>query len=272
MISSVSALILAAGKGTRMKSDLPKVLHTVLGKAMLQYVIDAARGSGCSDVSLVIGGDLAEFSKILEDNASLRVCRQNQRRGTGDAVASAVSLYSNAAKPYFSDGECLRGDPYNAEYILVCLGDTPALRPATLAAFISDSVERGADLAVLGMLVPDPTGYGRLKIGSDGNLQKIVEQKDANESELAINLCNSGVIFAKTEKLFEYLNDLTNNNVSGEYYLTDCFEIAINAGNQVSVYQTDAYEELLGVNTPEQLQSMEAMMALDEGRTSSCAE
>jgi len=272
MILSISALILAAGKGTRMNSSKPKVLHTVLGAPMLQYVIDAASQAGCDDIGIVIGGDLEDFADILDKNPLVRVCVQNQRRGTGDAVAAAEVLYSDVQKPHFADGNCVRGAAKSAEYILICLGDTPGLKSETLQSFIKESIDCDADLAVLGMNVPDSKGYGRLKIGADGLLLGIVEEKDADKDEKKINLCNSGVIFSKTKTLFKYLDRLTCDNANHEYYLTDCFEIAIKAGSPVFVYKTDHYEELQGVNTQEQLQKVATIMASNNGSASACVE
>lgn len=264
MVSSrkpkVAGLVLAAGKGTRMQSPLPKVLHEVCGVPMVERVIRVLQGADCDDVCLVIGGDLAYFAPLVARFPLTKICVQEERRGTGDAVASLAPLLSKAPKVPFLKARALQGEPIDATHILVCAGDTPALKTSIMRDFLDKSIAAGADLAVLGMNHSNPTGYGRIKKGPNQSVAGIIEHKDASEAERAIRLCNSGVIFAQVDALFNCLADLKPNNSQGEYYLTDCFHIAKDKKLQTFVYETDDYRSFDGINDRQQLEQMNQWM------------
>lgn len=250
---SVSAIILAAGLGTRMKSDLPKVLHEVCGKAIVSHVIDAVKKAGVGQVGLVLSGDLSRFSSLLEHYQDTSVCIQNNRLGTGDAVASTAAFYENVRIPHYADFSLYRGKKVVSSHVLICAGDTPALDPAILRDFIESHISLGVSVSVLGMEVDDPTGYGRLVYDDQGSLEGIVEQKDASDLQKKIKVCNSGVMIAKTTDLFEYLDELKPNNAQKEYYLTDIIALARARSNTgVSGFITPNWQSFMGVNTPEQ--------------------
>lgn len=254
---TISALILAAGKGTRMKSTLPKVLHPVLGKTMVEWVIDVAKKAGATDVTLVLSPEIGPFKALLERLPGARIAVQKTQRGTGDAVASAARAFHLAKAPSWASGELAVGAPSKAEWILICAGDTPAMNAQTIRDFIHQTIDSKRRLGVLGMLVPEPKGYGRLVRASDGGLAKIVEERDADEQTKKITLCNSGVIFAKTEWLFELLEGVTPNNSQNEYYLTDIFAAALSKGESAFVFETAAAPEFAGVNDRVQLDVIE---------------
>ena len=257
----IGAIVLAAGKGTRMKSETPKVFHKVLDKYMLQWVIDALCGVPIEQICVVVNKFILDYEDFLEQNSKLSLCTQNNQRGTADAVASAYCAISGAKKPHYASSELLRGEPLQGcEYVLICAGDTPALNPKTIREFISECLKQGRKIGVLGMTPQDPTGYGRLVCAEDGALIKVVEHKDATSKEREIGVCNSGVMFVHVPLLFELLDSIEPTNVQKEYYLTSCFEEARKLNEAVFVFIANDYEEFCGVNDQEQLKAMESIL------------
>jgi bifunctional UDP-N-acetylglucosamine pyrophosphorylase/glucosamine-1-phosphate N-acetyltransferase len=257
---TVSAVILAAGLGKRMKSTMPKVLHQVCGRPMLEWILDALSTTSVSDICLVLGDNLVDFSNFLNKFPQTRVCIQKNRLGTGDAVAATAVCFDKVKTPRFSSGERLRGHMVKADYLLICAGDTPAITGETLEEFMTECLDSSSELGVLGMIVPNPQGYGRLVLDAKGQLQSIVEERDADAATKALKLCNSGVIFAKADLLFELLDGIKPQNAQGEYYLTDCFGAARQRGISVFVKASTSYQEFQGVNDPEQLKAVEHWM------------
>jgi bifunctional UDP-N-acetylglucosamine pyrophosphorylase/glucosamine-1-phosphate N-acetyltransferase len=257
MPKTTTGIILAAGKGTRMKSDLPKVLHTLDGKPMLSWVTDALRASGVSQLCLVLSEDLDGFHEFLSAQPDTLVAIQKNRLGTGDAVAAAAYAFKQVQVPKFTAGRLHQGDQVQSDAVLICAGDIPAIRSQALKEFIEASEQAGAKLSVLGMDVPDPKGYGRLVVEEGNILKSIVEEKDADEATRAITLCNTGVIYGDTSVVFELLGDLKPNNAQGEYYLTDCFELARARDIPTYVHVAADYREFAGVNDREQLTNLE---------------
>jgi bifunctional UDP-N-acetylglucosamine pyrophosphorylase/glucosamine-1-phosphate N-acetyltransferase len=250
----VSLIVLAAGMGTRMNSDLPKVLHGLGGVPMLHHALAAGRALDPSRIVVVTGHGAADVAKAASafDEAVQSVV-QDPQLGTGHAVAQAAPLLEDAP-----------GDA------IVLYGDTPFVRPETLQTML----DARADHAVifLGFVPADPGRYGRLIVNGD-QLEKIVEWKDASEAERAIPLCNSGVVCAEAKTLFHLVSQITNANASQEFYLTDIVEIARREGLSVG-YATCPESETLGINTRAQLAEAEAAFqsrmrveALDNGVT-----
>jgi bifunctional UDP-N-acetylglucosamine pyrophosphorylase/glucosamine-1-phosphate N-acetyltransferase len=231
-VMSTAALILAAGEGTRMKSDLPKVAHRVLGVPMVRLVVDAARAAGCDPVVIVTG----HRADIVE--GSLDGCtfvRQDERLGTGHAVMCAETAFDGF------DGS-----------LLVLSGDTPLMRPETMAALVRARVDAGAALSVLTARIADPM-LGRVVRGADGLLDRIVEAKDATPAESALDEVNTGTYCFDARVLFEHLQRLGSDNSQGEYYLTDMVALLRSEGLPVvALAATDAAEGM-GVNTRVQL-------------------
>lgn len=236
----VAAIILAAGKGTRMKSEQHKVLHKIAGRAMVEHVF-----AGTEDVNVakrvLIVGDKREQLERYADKAQIVV--QEPQLGTGHAVMQARSAL-----------EGFEG------IALILYGDVPLIRPETLGAMIQTLSERAETCAmvVLGFQAQDPGHYGRLITRDDGTLIAIREWKDATSSEKQIKLCNSGVMAVRTPLLFEMLAELTNENAAGEYYLTDIVAIADKKGMSAFVVEADE-QEVLGVNSRLELAQLETL-------------
>jgi len=236
-----AAIILAAGHGTRMKSALPKVMHEIGGRAMIAHVMDAAAALSPDRMAVVIGDHAPEvgaFAQSIQKDAAVAV--QSPPQGTGHAVLQALpSLegFSGAA--------------------IILYADTPLVTPATLRA-LARQIEKGAAVAVLGFRPDDPGAYGRLKLDDKGALSAIVEAKDANEEELEITLCNSGVMAIDAAFLQKRLKDIGNKNAKKEYYLTDIVALARKDRKSCAVIEASA-EEVLGVNSRVELAEAEAV-------------
>ncbi|MEG1501723.1 MAG: NTP transferase domain-containing protein, partial [Clostridiales bacterium] len=201
-MSLITAVILAAGKGSRMKSDLPKVLHRVNGKSMLSYCIEAACKGGAEDVVLVLGHQAQMVRDHLQEDYHYAI--QEPQLGTGHALQMAMPAVG-----------------LDCQYLLVLCGDTPLLRGETIESLLQyASAERSA-CTVLSAVLDDPSGYGRLIRDDQGNLQAIVEEKDANQQEKAVREINTGTYCFSFEDIAPLINNLDNNNAQGEYYLTD---------------------------------------------------
>lgn len=229
-----SAIVLAAGEGTRMKSKKPKVAHEILGKPLVRWVVDAAREAGVDDVVAVLGHGKDQVAPLVEADA--RIVVQEHRRGTGDAV--------EACRPLFEGKE---------GSVLVLSGDSPLITPETIRRLVSAREESGASMAVLTMEAEDPFGYGRIVRAEDGQVERIVEQKDCSEEEARISECNSGVYCFDVRSLFWALSQVGNDNAQGEYYLTDVLEICRRDGRSVVALKTEDASECAGVNSRSQL-------------------
>ncbi len=236
-MSHLKAVILAAGKGTRMKSDLPKVLHEIDGKTMVEYVIDAAREAGAEDICLVVG----HKAELVKERVGTGVtyALQEEQLGTGHAVKCAMDFIG-------TDGDTM----------ILC-GDTPIITGATLQELLTYHKQNEMKVTVLSTLLEDATGYGRIVRNEAGDFLKIVEQKDATPEEQAIREINSGMYVFRSADLTGSLMKITNQNAQNEYYLTDTIEIlnSENTGNRVVVgaMATNRADETRGVNTVEQL-------------------
>lgn len=234
---STALIILAAGQGTRMNSDLPKVLHQVAGAPLLVHAMKSGAGF-CPERTIIVAGHgagaVTAAAHAFDDTAE--VVLQEAQNGTGHAV--------QMAHPPLKD---FSGD------VLVLYGDTPFIRPETLARMAKARASH--DIVVLGFDAADPGRYGRLLMSGE-SLEKIVEFKDATPEERALTLCNSGVIMAKAHTLFSLLKDVTNTNASGEYYLTDIVGLARGRGLRATAVTCDE-SETLGVNSRAQLAQAE---------------
>ncbi len=235
------AIILAAGKGTRMKSAVPKVLHRVGGRSMLGHVIALAQSAGLTQLAIVGGPGMDNV--ISESTARAPHARyfvQTEQRGTADAVRAARSAIAEVA-----------GD------VLVLYADTPLIRPETIVR-LRAALDAGAGIAVLGFHAADPSGYGRLLTAPSGDLVAIREHTDASPAERATTLCNSGVLAFRCPDLLAILDRIGNANANGEFYLTDAVEIGREAGYRAAVVVCPE-DEVLGVNARDQLAAAEAI-------------
>lgn len=224
-----NAIILAAGKGTRMKSKLHKVLHEVCGKSMVEHVLSQLQLAGINKIVTVVGFGADDVKHTLGDQVAYAL--QKQQLGTGHAVMQTESLLGQ------SEGETL-----------VVSGDTPLFTAATFDRLFDYHEQRHAAVTILTSKAPDPTGYGRIVRNEVGIVERIVEQKDATSEEQDIHEINTGVYCFDNQKLFAALKELTNDNAQGEYYLTDVIGILKSQNEVVTAYQMDDFEESMGVN------------------------
>lgn len=237
----LKAVILAAGKGTRMESDLPKVIHTIEGKSLADYVVEAALGAGVDEICLVIGYEADKVKETIR-HKDVQYVLQEQQLGTGHAVICAADFL----------GE--EGDT------LVLAGDMPLITAETLKNLMQHHRERGNAVTVLSSIVEDATGYGRIVRDSQGNVVKIVEHKDAGREERQIKEINAAIYVFNTLELKCALEKITTNNVQGEYYLPDTLAIMKDKGLRVDAYTLENAEDISGVNTQEQLAEAAAVI------------
>ena len=233
-----AAIVLAAGAGTRMKSDKPKVAHEVLGKPLVNWVLDAAEEAGIERLVTVVGHKREQVIPLVEDRAEIVV--QEEQRGTAHAVLSCSDALAD-----------FEGS------LLVLSGDCPLITSETMKALIDMRESNDAAVVVLTMEMADPTGYGRIIREADGSVARIVEQKDASPEEAAVTECNSGFYCFDAKALFEALGQVGSDNAQGEFYLTDVLEISRNAGRAVLALPAKDPNECLGINTREQLAAVE---------------
>ena len=235
----ISVVILAAGQGKRMKSDLPKVLQPVAGRPLLKHVIDTARELSASDIHVVYGhGGERVREALAAENVTWAL--QAEQLGTGHAVQQAMP-----------------GVP-DDHIVLILFGDVPLVQAATMQRLV-DAAANGEALGVLSVRMKDPSGYGRIVRDRAGTVARIVEHKDANQKERAIDEVNTGLMAASARRMREWLAQLRNDNAQAEYYLTDVVVMAAKAGLKVNAILADREDEVLGVNDKVQLAEVEAV-------------
>ena len=227
------ALILAAGAGTRMKSNKPKVAHEMLGKPLVRWVVDAAHTAGCSDAHVVIGHGREQVEPLLDDCV---IAYQLEMLGTGHTVMCAADTFEG----------------YQGCIVVLC-GDTPLIHPSTIRQLIEAHAKSGAAATVLTMKPDNPFGYGRIVRDAQGNVAGIVEEKDCTPEQKLIDECNSGIFCFNAPDLLGNLDKLDRNNAQGEYYLTDMLAILAQAGRTVSSMVVEDNDECLGINSRGQL-------------------
>ncbi len=240
---ALAIIIMAAGKGTRMQSELPKVLHQANGRPILDYVLDTASSLDPAKTLLIVGHQ-ADLVKAAAARYRVSTALQEPQLGTGHAVMQA---------------EALLGD-FEGE-ILILSGDAPLVKAETLHKLIAFHRSKNGAATVLTAELEDSTGYGRVIRNNDSeSVLKIVEQKDASQEELAVREINSGIYLFNAQLLFQALREVNTNNAQKEYYLTDVFEICFRNGKSVYAVKTENAEEILGINTPEQLMEAERLL------------
>ena len=237
--ADTAALVLAAGQGTRMNSDLAKVLHPMAGTPLLGHVLNMLDQLGVGRVLVVIGHQRERVRQVFADSESEWVI-QAEQRGTGHAVLMAGPALEN----------------FEGTLLVVC-GDTPLLRASTLHALLEGHAASGAAVTVLSMRLPDPTGYGRIVRRADQSIDTIVEHRDATAEQRALDEVNSGIYAFDYTALVNVLSNLTAHNSQGEYYLTDTVSLLQRAGLKAAVVCAPDYRELLGINTVDQLTEAE---------------
>ncbi|MCE5025432.1 bifunctional UDP-N-acetylglucosamine diphosphorylase/glucosamine-1-phosphate N-acetyltransferase GlmU [Staphylococcus simulans] len=233
------AVVLAAGKGTRMKSKLYKVLHKVAGKSMIEHVVDSVKQAGTDEIVTIVGHGAESVKETLGSQSSYSF--QEEQLGTAHAVKMAADE--------------LKGK--EGTTLVVC-GDTPLITPETLKALADYHEAQQAGVTVLSATADNPFGYGRIVRDQDGRLAKIVEQKDATEAEREIDEISTGIFAFDNVLLFELLEKVKNDNAQGEYYLPDVITLALEAGKIADAYRTDDFDEIMGVNDRVALSKAEA--------------
>lgn len=242
----LSAIVLAAGEGTRMRSSRPKPLHLLCGKAMVLYVLDSLGDLTLDRAVVVVGHGAERVTKKLSESAAdlpLEFVEQTVQRGTGDAVAVALTAFPDDSLDDPDDG----GD------VLVLPGDTPLLRRSTIVSLVEAHRASRAAATVLTAVVTDPTGYGRVVRGKDGHVARIVEHRDASPDELDIAEINTSIYCFRRSFLAPALRRVTPDNDQGEYYLTDVVAVLSDAGHTVAAVECDDELETSGVNDRPQL-------------------
>lgn len=239
-MKSTKTVILAAGHGTRMVSEKPKVLHEVGGKAMLDYVISASEAAGADDTAVIVGYKADIVKAALPEN--ITAIEQKEQLGTGHAVLQALPFFEN----------------FNGN-VLVLVGDAPLVRKETLEELVKAHEDGGFSATVLTAVFDDPTGYGRIVKNGD-ELIKIVEHKDATDEERGIKEINSGMYCFDAQALKTALQAINSDNVQGEYYLTDTIEILRGMGKKVGSYPTPDVDDIAAVNSKVQLAEIGKIM------------
>lgn len=226
---NLATVVLAAGKGTRMKSKLPKVLHKICGEAMISYVINAVAAAGVETIIVVAGHGSAQVTREVEGRA--QIVLQEEQLGTAHALQQAAPFLSN----------------FQGQILVLC-GDTPLIEASTLLDLYHSHTDAGCDATVLTAAMDDPAGYGRVVRNNQGALVKIVEQKDASQEEKQIREINTGIYCFSSAGLFDALYRLAPNNAQGEYYLTDIIEMYISEGRRVGAVMLENPREIMGIN------------------------
>lgn len=242
-IKMIKSIILAAGKGTRMKSDKPKVLHEIFGKTLVGYVIDAVNNTGLADENFVIVGHQAEkVEEYIKDNyKNTRTILQSPQLGTGHAVSMALPYLENL------DGE-----------VIILCGDTPLITSETIKEFVEYHHSHKSDLTVMSAIFDNPTNYGRIIRGANG-VEAIVEEKDATPEQKAIKEVNAGIYCLNWQKIKPAFSQLKSNNAQGEYYLTDIIKWGVNKV-KIEAYTLKNNEEIFGINSKAHLAEATKML------------
>jgi len=239
----VTIVILAAGKGTRMKSDIAKVLHTISGRPMIKYVVAAATRAAGDNVIVVVGNQAEEVQRAVEEEAGVKFVFQQNQKGTGHAVKCALS----ALPPFCKE-------------VLILSGDVPLIKVSTIQRLVQTHISNHNDVTLLTVKLENPYGYGRVVFNQFGNLERIVEEKDATDDEKQIDIINSGIYCVKRNFLEPALLQIKSNNVQNEMYLTDIVDIGCRSYKKVGFILSSDQAEILGVNTPQDLCRIESFV------------
>lgn len=240
---SVVVIILAAGKGTRMKSEKAKVLHHISGRPMIMYVVETAAQISGKNIVVVVGNQAEKVQEVVSQSADVIFALQEEQKGTGHAVMTATPIL-----------------PEYCQNVVILSGDVPLIKAATIKQLIVRHVEQHNEITILGVKLNDPYGYGRIIINKSGDVEKIVEESDASKTEKSINIVNSGIYCVKKSFLEISLTQIKSNNIQNEIYLTDIVGIANKHNKKTGLMICKDHTEVLGVNTRQDLQNIEALL------------
>lgn len=243
MTSKLAAVILAAGLGKRMKSDKAKVLHEINGKPMVMYVIETAKKIAGNNIVVVIGKQAEKVSEIVSKEYEVIFALQKKQLGTGHAVKCAL--------PFL---------PEYSEQVLILCGDVPLLSYDTVKRLYEEHIRSSRDISVLAVEAGNPKGYGRIILDNENNVSGIVEETDATDAQKQIKIINSGIYCVKKEFLEYSLNKISSNNAQSEFYLTDIIKIGYNYNKNVGAVIGQDNEELLGINSIQDLMAIERII------------
>ncbi|MFA6010245.1 MAG: NTP transferase domain-containing protein [Desulfobacteraceae bacterium] len=242
-MKNIAVIILAAGKGTRMKSDKAKVLHEINGKPMINYVVETASKIAGDNIVVVVGHQRQEVKNAVLLTANARFALQEEQKGTGHAVHCALPEIDSSI-----------------DDIVILCGDVPLISSETIKNLINKHENENAAVTVLAVTVENPKGYGRMIINKDGAVHKIVEEADANDSEKAICLINSGIYCVEKDFLFQSILKIKDSNAQNEFYLTDIVGIASLDHMRVSLFEGSSADEVIGVNTCDDLDKAQQLL------------
>ena len=242
-VDDVGIIILAAGLGTRMKSDMAKVLHEVAGKPMISHVLESAREVAGDNVVVVVGHQAEYVKEACLKVTPVSFAFQKEQKGTGHAVLCAMPEIAA-----------------NTAHVIILCGDVPLLKSGTIRTLLADHIKKNRDLSLLAVELLHPTGYGRVVVNEKRELTRIVEEADATEDEKKITIVNSGIYCVSKPFLSASLQRITTDNVQGELYLTDIIGVGYAMGKHIGVLVGSDPEEVTGVNTLEDLKAVEALM------------
>lgn len=243
MDGDIGVIILAAGLGTRMKSDKAKVLHEVNGRPMIEYVVQAAASIAGENIVVVVGHQAEKVKGVINRVSSVGYALQKEQLGTGHAVQCALPQVAASV----------------TDIVILC-GDVPLIRADTISYLIETHLEAKQDVSLLGVEVDEPKGYGRIILDSKGNLSAIVEEADADENQKSIKLVNTGIYAVKKGYLEAVLPKLNAENAQGEIYLTDIIGIGYDQGGSIGICIGNDSSEIVGVNSRDDLQLAEKLM------------
>ncbi|MFO0840274.1 MAG: NTP transferase domain-containing protein [Phycisphaerae bacterium] len=241
--ANVAAVILAAGKSTRMRTELCKVLHPICGRPMLAYVIDACRRAGVQRYFVIVGYGKDQVISAFSGDAQVGFVEQREQRGTGHAVLCAREQVAD-----------------KFDHVVVLCGDAPLIRAETITQLVERHLTDGAAATLATAVLPDPTGYGRILRDSEGRLRGIVEQNDCTPEQRQIREINPSYYCFNTRDLFGALENITPNNAKNEYYLTDALAILINAGKRAAAITAVPPEDVFGINSRAELAMVNRVM------------
>ena len=273
---STVGVVLAGGRGSRMESHLPKSLHTILGKTMLEHILWILSGLFLERICIVLWEE--NYSQFLPVITSFQEQRESKKlqlpkiaivlqkdpHGTAYAVGCASYLFEGAQSPGYCEGRLWHPDQNISpvDSLLICPGDAPALCLSTLKKLMIEHVQDQAHLSLIGCYYPHPHGYGRI-IRAGSRPVQIVEEKDATDEQKSLNLCYSGVMMVRLPQLFSWLSDVEPNAITGEYYLTDIMAMAYRTSpHRTHLLVTDQPNRFLGVNSEEQKKTLENLMKI----------